>query len=1350
MDRFSNSPAPVAGPSRSRTPFRTPLIQLDYHQRPPNSSSSSYSAYSYGYGSAPSYSRSSTPVLYPNGARFRSASIVNATAGQKEDAEIRRKRVESVTRLRTAWDLINEKYGSVALEDDDEIDLRTGEIVRDRGKLRDFVRREFGEVSDTDEGDDVASSVIGGQDTADIDSDEDELGGWENKSGLDPQEFEHPLVQEDFKPWDTAEDLEDLKEFYKLEAERARAAGALSRNDGGSESPRSRSSSTTTDKMDGDGRSMPRWRGTEILPARLEDLFLSDGDGERETSSEDELDLTRDDMDDEATRKTPAPPSMKDSFTIDFEYDGPPRRSILEVVIPTRSRRLVEGSSTASPSPARSLSRSQSPAHSAALSPVILRDLTYNNLMRPASSPTLADLFNSPPPVASSSKIPVSAVGSSPTPTSARSPSPNEDECAKLRSPLATTTASPTPPRTFNESGSPAFLFTDGASLKGKERMPDERPIELAAARTHSTSARQQIGSPFYCKNVWRTRSGSLHACRSCSAAGGERAVMASLCKGRRGPCPFQESEVEKADSSMSFDIHHSDSGGDYSPTAEPRSRSWTSAQPRARIRTCRLCREAGGERAKNATTCNGRATFRNCKYAKAGNVDDASDDETSTVRLQSTTRAPSVPVRSAQASTADVDSDDTPLKRSIVQKSRKGKHVIKSESEDDMFTPSTIKHRSRSSESLVPRSLSKASPSSRPHDLDPEIYADGLSFGPNGRPRRCPHCRAAQGLRGSRAWWCKGRTWSKQCTFLNTDVNSHEEVQPSGKLQRAVGLGGPLDDDVPDCVEQEADGDTRDEIHATSKTKPRRKWHSRTAPPPSRAAEPSSAISVLVKLPKPVTPSYMLTPPPTSSVEPSSPEREDIPFTTARPPHKVRSSSTVSSSMPPSSPPVSFSTLASSSENHVRPLPTPSPSVSVDFPHHRRTSSPAQPIPTTITLPRRGMTVAGHPTPPSSTDDNRGSSVASDHVPMTLPRKSALRRPSDSSAPSSTGSVKRARFSLQPRSSPREPSSDPFDDYKNAEPDQHKGDDGDSEDELSLRLGETAESSPFPSSSPLNYPRYVASSSPLRNEWSVRAADVGFKLGPEHTGRISTDMLKALAPALPAFRPTLGSSVHTSAPTSSTGFALSTPPVSCDAEFCENSSARAASAGASSNDIGPSSTPQDSRQGLMLPPPVPVKRPATPSTVTLPGTAAESKASQESIQYTNNAMHPARSRSASTSTSISTSFKPEGVKTPQSSAVDGQSRIYPATARRYITPSREMGTGPGAACIRGASSTPSRKTKIKLKAEIKSLEQIEKELAMIAQQATDEDGLEWGLDEDCEDEDGGRMWREGSVIRHL
>lgn len=263
-------PAPVAGPSKPRSFFPAPFrIPLDC--------------------SGPDSSRSSTPIHLAT--RFRSASVFSNRA----EEELRKKRHESVQRLRSTWELINEKYGSVLPEEDDEIDLRRCKVVKDRGYLRRQERREFGEITDNEE----ESSVLGGPDVAEFDSDEDELGAWDDRSGLDLQ-----IPDPESPPRRTQEDEDDLQAFLRAEAER-RLVTADTQDDGdssGASSDGERGRTTSSWGLDDGYEAMPwRMRRTRISVG-LEDLF-PEYDGMKD-GSEDEL-LQQDSDAEEATRTVP-------------------------------------------------------------------------------------------------------------------------------------------------------------------------------------------------------------------------------------------------------------------------------------------------------------------------------------------------------------------------------------------------------------------------------------------------------------------------------------------------------------------------------------------------------------------------------------------------------------------------------------------------------------------------------------------------------------------------------------------------------------------------------------------------------------------------------------------------------------------------------------------------------------------------------------------------------------------------------------------------------------------------------------------------------------------------------------
>jgi hypothetical protein len=370
------------------------------------------------------------------------------------------------------------------------------------------------------------------------------------------------------------------------------------------------------------------------------------------------------------------------------------------------------------------------------------------------------------------------------------------------------------------------------------------------------------------------------------------------------------------------------------------------------------------------------------------------------------------------------------------------------------------------------------------------------------------------------------------------------------------------------------------------------------------------------------------------------------------------------------------------SSRRLIRPLPGPS---------HR----PA-PIDSSVANIRTAL-AAQHFTPPPSSNGHRSASISSDHIPLSIPGKSILRRPSAPSDASSSDvprTIKRARFSLQPRSQGREYSSDPFNSSH-----------ADSGDDHDLPLFDSSPIRPFPSSSPARGYASASSSSPFSREISLRAADVGLDLGPGHTGRLPSHLVRALAPSVrsamvpsPLARPsTLGSSITAKSPTptrSVPAYALPTPPPSFGSttSTTSNSTSFSSRRTASPHTAGVGA-------GLMLPPPVPIKRraslprlhtPLTPEPREIPITILPSTA-------------PARSRSRSVSV----------VPAPHKSSASKQPPL------------------------RSATTTPRKRTRSEM------------DLRRLAEQIGDDAGYEWGMDEDA-GEEVGRLWREGSVVRYV
>ncbi|WRT69196.1 uncharacterized protein IL334_006180 [Kwoniella shivajii] len=1364
--------ASVAGPSRARSTFSEPSVnQNPSFYNPPSSSSRSstpsHSAYGrhstltpglhgrsstpsiYGRSSTPSiygggrsstpldfHGRSSTPILYPNGARFRSSSVI--TSSQKSDEEFMRQRRESVNKLKSSWDLLNEKYGMINLEDDDEIDLRTGKIIKDRGRLRNIEKRDFGELSsnnedegeyDDDEDDGASSSILSGA-RYEVESDEDEMGLWDERSGLDPQILDPPLLLDEDddandaiddqerrksraqpKPKMTEQDHDDLKEFLKMEAERNRLMNEVSLSDlddvddNNGEHQDEDGDESSPEPLDHEERERlisPRFRGTRILPAsRLEDLFSSDV--EKTESSEDELQVIGGDSDDDNDSIDESSAASDDeTFRTDSVVTLPkPRRSkTIEVVIPIGPRQR----------------RMSLPSTIVPQSSSIPQQSVKDALKRSATAPSLADLFNTPP-----RDDDLCSRSPSPAPSHSHGPAASMSPVDTRQYSVQTLSPSPPPRHSTIEQVSPASISPPhiASTAKGKERMAGERSTDIVQPHWG------QPDSPYFIR-LWRNRLGTVRSCKKCKKAGGERAEKAPWCKGRKSSdeCRLDRglkqthAETDRSDedegeddrentrkrskskppSNQNQDIDSHTSQTEIVMGTERASARTTTHNDHdnpgtGRIRRCPLCKEAGGERAQEADTCQGKVSYRRCYWYIVGS---GSEMDSPAKR-----RASSIISRRSMSRRPDdvSDSDNTPI---IMRPTRSGprpRQILTMSGSEDEQSPA-LTTRLRRNITMEPEGLSMELPA-RPNDLDSQRYARGFKLGDKNCPRRCKLCNEAGGIRAERAWWCKGRSWTKFCSFLDDQNDSAISEVQLVKESNTI-IPGP-NSKTPETV-----------IRSSSVSRTKRKRvvsNARTnSPTSSPVLQPihDSAQSTN-------TAAYIPSPPATSSVEPYSP----LPDPSSRNIRLTASGRSPSSfSTPPSSPPV-FS---------IRPVhPTPSPSLSAV-----QTNDSPMAYKSTQTL-ARGTTLAFRPTPPPSLDGARSSSLLSDKVSSSLPRKSALRRPSSDSCPSS-GSVKRARFSLVPRSPPREISSDPLDDHN----------DRFHEDESSMHDMSVDYSSPYhpdgsfstsTSISPaFNRNRYaVNSSSPLRTEWSVRAADIGIKLGPEHTGSLPKGMIKALAPSLSTFNPTLGSSISVVKQ-----FGLPTPPLGTGSMSTSTSTPTSKASGGGSGMVG---------AGLMLPPPVPLKR-STPAPMTSPSISTSTSATTPTPTPTNT------TASTSAIAAVSTSYRKtrdrfttpvqelasEPIKfTSQPAAyiralVKSRSRSRSvsvvtssiSTNQGYMTPSTKR-------VLRAVNSTPRRKSRV------------ERELARVARDLGDDAGLEWGLDEDTED--GGRMWREGSVV---
>lgn len=189
---------PIAGPSRPYFPRPFRLDALRETAAPARESASRQA----------SSSRSSTPIRPTPRARSSSA-YSSRTQQDDDDALLNKKRADSVKKMVDSWDLLREKYGSVGLNEDDEIDIKTGEIMKNRGRIKAMVpRKGIGEESDEE---DAETQTVASEVEDEVLSDEDVLAGL---GDVDCQTRE----QAPTRVW-TDQDREDLAAFLRDEAE---------------------------------------------------------------------------------------------------------------------------------------------------------------------------------------------------------------------------------------------------------------------------------------------------------------------------------------------------------------------------------------------------------------------------------------------------------------------------------------------------------------------------------------------------------------------------------------------------------------------------------------------------------------------------------------------------------------------------------------------------------------------------------------------------------------------------------------------------------------------------------------------------------------------------------------------------------------------------------------------------------------------------------------------------------------------------------------------------------------------------------------------------------------------------
>lgn len=289
----------AAGPSRSNFSFPA-LATADYHFAGPVGSSS----------------RSSTPRSSSVRPRSRSVSVFSRSGSRAGDDERRRwdaaearrreeklkkERLEKAQRLRSTWDLLLEKYGRFLPEEDDEVDILTGRVTKDRGHVRSLRTYDFGDISLSEP--EPVENNVGGPESAAFDSDEDELGDWGDRSGLDLQVS--PVKDLRRRVW-TVEDEDDLQAFMRAESGRKDLDDSdeeVGRHEAEGERSSSDSERFFSDGDDSTEDQSARLVRSTVAP-RLEDLFPA-FESRGDQSSDDEL-ADKSGFDHEATAVYPA------------------------------------------------------------------------------------------------------------------------------------------------------------------------------------------------------------------------------------------------------------------------------------------------------------------------------------------------------------------------------------------------------------------------------------------------------------------------------------------------------------------------------------------------------------------------------------------------------------------------------------------------------------------------------------------------------------------------------------------------------------------------------------------------------------------------------------------------------------------------------------------------------------------------------------------------------------------------------------------------------------------------------------------------------------------------------------
>ncbi len=201
--------------------------------------------------------RSGTPT--PRGERTGSTLVPSHESvgailqdGKVRDVKLDADRRDSSQRLLDAWTAIAAKYGAIDPDEDDEVDIMTGRIICDRGKLREMKKLKLGralwdsesEDEEENEFEDVeeeswgeaeeGASVDLDQPVIELDAGDDILDAWGEDSRhelqIDYNVPDYLLAHLDLPKlvlaW-TKEDDEDLKAFLRIEEEKRLQRGEL-------------------------------------------------------------------------------------------------------------------------------------------------------------------------------------------------------------------------------------------------------------------------------------------------------------------------------------------------------------------------------------------------------------------------------------------------------------------------------------------------------------------------------------------------------------------------------------------------------------------------------------------------------------------------------------------------------------------------------------------------------------------------------------------------------------------------------------------------------------------------------------------------------------------------------------------------------------------------------------------------------------------------------------------------------------------------------------------------------------------------------------------------------------------